>query len=205
MMKDFVCHADRALQTPLAIPATRGTRSWTRSGLAALAMSLFVVCGPALASSGPAAWTGTVTYVVDGDTVRVRPPGGGKPVSVRVYGIDAPEICQAGGEASRDALARRVLGRQVAVIGKHRDDYGRLLAQLREGGEDLGGWMVGHGQAWSHRFRRDAGPYGNEQALAQAGRRGLFAGGGAALYPADFRKQHGPCRHSAVGAASHKR
>ncbi|MEO7390781.1 MAG: thermonuclease family protein, partial [Ramlibacter sp.] len=90
-------------------------------------------------------WSGVVTYVVDGDTVRVRPPGGGKPVSIRVDGIDAPEICQAFGPASRDALMRRLLGKRVKVYGKRHDDYGRLLARVELNGDDTGQWMVARG------------------------------------------------------------
>jgi endonuclease YncB( thermonuclease family) len=56
---------------------------------AALAFSSSTLAAPASKEDR----TGVVTYVVDGDTVRVRMPSGAKPVSVRIYGIDAPEIC----------------------------------------------------------------------------------------------------------------
>src|SRR5688572_5547815 len=97
--------------------------------LAALTLAVWLACCiPALASApAQAMWMGVVTYVVDGDTVWVRPADGGKPVSVRMDGIDAPEICQPGGGVSRDALKRRTLGQRIAVFGRHHDDYGRLL------------------------------------------------------------------------------
>lgn len=155
---------------------------------------------PAQASS-PArpsapAWSGVVSYVVDGDTVRVRPPGGGKPVSVRINGIDAPEICQAGGTASRDALMRKLLGQRVAVQGRRHDDYGRLLAKITLKGEDTGGWMVAQGLAWSYRSRGGAGPYAEQQRRARAAGLGIFSPSHAAppVYPAQFRKRHGSCR-----------
>lgn len=174
---------------------------------AAFALACALVSLPVNAAPDRAVWTGTVVYVVDGDTLHVRPPDGGKPISVRLHGIDAPEICQAGGKSSRDALARRTFGRMVVVTGKYRDDYGRLLARLHEGGEDVGGWMVGRGEAWSARFHRSTGPYRDQQARAQAARRGLFSSSGktampaadSAVYPADFRKQHGPCRQRSAG------
>jgi micrococcal nuclease len=136
-----------------------------------------------------------VTYVVDGDTVKVRPSGGGKPVSVRISGIDAPEICQAGGTASRDALMRKVLGQHVAVHGRHHDDYGRLLAKITFKGEDAGRWMVAQGQAWSYRNRANAGPYAAQQRRAKAAGLGIFSPSQAApaVYPAQFRKRHGSC------------
>ena len=140
-------------------------------------------------------WSGVVTYVVDGDSVWVRPLQGGKPVRVRVKDIDAPEICQTGGETARDALKRRVLGLKVVVEGKSRDDYGRLLARIMLEGDDLGARMVEDGNAWSYRYRGSGGPYAAQQRVAESARRGIFAKAVAhALYPAAFRKQHGSCR-----------
>jgi micrococcal nuclease len=151
---------------------------------------------PARTASPPiAAWPGIVTYVVDGDTVRVRPVAGGKPVSIRIQGIDAPEICQPGGALARDALMRRLLGKRVAVHGQYHDDYGRLLARVVFSGEDAGKWMVTNGMAWSYRSRGNAGPYARAEKRAQAAKLGLFAStkGAPPVYPALYRKQHGSC------------
>jgi micrococcal nuclease len=147
------------------------------------------------AKSSEPAWSGVVTYVVDGDTVRVRPPGGGKPVSVRINGIDAPEICQAGGAASRDALMRKVLGQRVTVHGLSHDDYGRLLAKITFKGEDTGRWMVAQGMAWSYRYRANPGPYASQQRRAKSAGLGLFSPshGAPPVFPAQFRRQHGSC------------
>ena len=179
------------------MPAFPSPYTITKSGLA---LALLAVCCIVTAQSSDAAaphrdrWSGVVTYVVDGDSVRVRPLQGGKPVSVRVDGIDAPEICQSGGDTARDALKRRVLGLQVVIEGKTRDDYGRLLARIILDGDDVGARMVKDGHAWSYRYRGSAGPYAAQQRLAESARRGIFAvGGEAAVYPAVFRKQHGAC------------
>lgn len=153
-------------------------------------------CFPVFAAARyQAAWWGVVTYVVDGDTVHVRPPGGGRPISIRIDGIDAPEICQAGGSASRDALKHRALGQRVAVYGRQHDDYGRLLARIFLDDEDLAGWMVAQGLAWSYRYRHNAGPYALEQGRAEAAGLGMFSPAAAAppVYPRVFRKQHGSC------------
>ena len=138
-------------------------------------------------------WQGVVTFVSDGDSVMVRPASGGAPVKIRLDGVDAPEICQAHGPASRQALQSRVMGRTVKVEGRRRDNYGRVLARIywneADGanadkkravsqlgdGDDVGQWMVRQGHAWSYRFRRDAGPYAAEESQARAARRGLFA------------------------------
>jgi endonuclease YncB( thermonuclease family) len=150
----------------------------------ALALSL-LLCGSAHALSG------VVTRVADGDTLWVRPDGG-RPVKVRLQGIDAPERCQAWGAQAKAALAARVLHKQVTVDTRARDDYQRLIGQLRINGEDIAAWLVQEGHAWSYRHRRSAGPYAREEQQARAARRGLFAA--AAVEPRLFRKRHGPCR-----------
>lgn len=140
-------------------------------------------------------WTTTATFVVDGDTLRVRPPGGGKPVSLRIEGIDAPEICQPGGAASREALARLVSGRPLVVQGQRTDNYGRLLATMEVDGVDVGRSMVRSGWAWSYRLRRDTGPYLRQEQQARAAGLGIFAAGRdvALIEPRQFRKEHGSC------------
>ena len=136
---------------------------------------LLIVASTAISASFPALawtasrapWAGVVTYVVDGDTLQVRPPEGGKPVSIRIDGIDAPEICQPGGTMARNALTRQLLGKNVLVYGKVADSYGRLVARIVLNGEDQGRWMVAHGLAWSYRYRNYAGPYAVQQREAQ--------------------------------------
>lgn len=155
-----------------------------------LALLLLLAGGANALAAG--AWGGKVTYVTDGDTLWVKPARGGKPVKIRIGGIDAPEICQRGGQVSRAALAGRLAGQQVDVHPQRKDDYGRTVALLSLHGEDVGAWMVAGGQAWSYRFGRDGGPYVVQQAHARAARRGLFADA-SALEPRLFRKQHGPC------------
>lgn len=151
----------------------------------------------ALACHAPAAWAwgASVARVTDGDTLWVRPATGGKPVKIRIDGIDAPEICQAHGQAARAALAKRLHGRKMALDTRREDDYGRTVAALHVDGEDIAGWMVSQGHAWSYRFGRDGGRYAVQEARARAAARGLFADR-AALAPRLFRKRYGPC-HSA--------
>lgn len=151
------------------------------------AMLLVAVCGHAAE-----VYSGRVTHVSDGDTLWVAPEAGGPPHKLRIDGIDAPEICQAGGEASRAALAARVLRRQVRVELRRHDDYGRGLARVRLGDADLGALMVREGQAWSYRWRHHPGPYAAEEAAARAMRRGLFAAERPEP-PRAFRKRHGSC------------
>lgn len=138
--------------------------------------------------------TATVTYVADGDTLYVR-GFGQEQQAVRLLGIDAPEICQEGGPASRQALQSLLLGQSVTVARQGRDTYGRELALVYWQGQDVGRWMVGQGLAWSYQFGRDAGPYAHEQAAARSARLGLFAQPDPQP-PHRFRRRHGSCKTS---------
>lgn len=143
-------------------------------------------------SAAEAVYAARVSRVFDGDTVWVRPLEGGRYRKLRLDGIDAPEICQAGGTASRDALARRVLNQVVTVRVRSHDNYGRGLARLTHQGDDVATWMVVQGQAWSYRWRRSLGPFKDEEARARRVRKGLFAEAAPEL-PRAFRQRHGPC------------
>ena len=150
------------------------------------------VCLPVFAVGYRPTFAGVVDYVADGDTLHVIPAQGGQPVKVRIHGIDAPEICQSGGASSRAALARRVKGQQVVVHAKSYDQYGRTIARVTLGGEDIGEWMVKQGNAWAYYYRVGYGPYTAYQRQAQAAHRGVFASGDP-MAPSLFRKQHGSC------------
>lgn len=154
-----------------------------------LLLTSLLLVNPVQAKS---AFAGVVSYVSDGDTLWVQPDAGGRVQKLRIDGIDAPEICQSGGKASRDLLAQRALHQRVQVIVRRHDVYGRGLARIELNGRDLGEQMVQAGQAWSYRWRRDAGPYATQEAVARESRLGLFAEAHAVL-PRDFRKRHGSC------------
>jgi len=138
-------------------------------------------------------WTGRVTHVSDGDTLWVRPAGGSAPRKVRLLGLDAPELCQPGGEAARSALQALVANKTVQVKVKYQDTYGRDLVHLRVDERDVGAALVGAGHAWSSRWHNSRGPYAMQEASARAARLGLFADPAAQL-PRDFRQRHGPCQ-----------
>lgn len=136
---------------------------------------------------------GIVTSVTDGDTLWVRiADQSRKPIKVRLRGIDAPEICQAGGAEAKASLQRKVLHRPVRIEPVARDTYRRTVADVWIDGQDVGAWLVRNGQAWSYRFGRSKGPYSAEESAARAERLGVFADE-AAAEPALFRKTHGSC------------
>lgn len=138
------------------------------------------------------AMVGVVTRVSDGDTLWVKPASGGRPIKLRMQGIDAPEACQAYGDAARERLAALVLGQSVRLVEGPLDDHGRRLVRLMRGDVDVGRVLVLEGLAWSYRYRRNPGPYALEEQQARQARRGLFADP-AAVSPREFRRTHGPC------------
>jgi micrococcal nuclease len=136
---------------------------------------------------------GIVTRVSDGDTLWIAMQPKGKPIKMRMQGIDAPEICQAWGAQARDALKKRLLQQSVSVEIRAKDDFGRSLILLTHGGEDVGAWLVKSGHAWSYPYRRKPGAYAMEQEQARAKRIGLWAQRETAMEPRQFRRSHGAC------------
>ena len=149
----------------------------------------------ALASGGAAAAThpGWVSWVMDGDTLLVVLDEQPEPIKVRVKDIDAPESCQPGGEASRDAMIALAMRQRVALELVAEDVYGRQVARVLRGDLDLGAEMVRTGMAWAYRFKTGKGPYARLQRQAQESRIGLFAAKETAMSPPVFRQFHGSC------------
>ena len=169
-----------------------GSRRW-RGWSLAWAVVGSLSCQMALASDVTQLLGGVVRYVADGDTVYVRPDGHHEQIAVRLLGIDAPEICQAGGVAARQALQDLLQDQWVELRIERRDDYGRQLAQIHWQGRDVGRWMVQQGLAWSYRYGRDPGPYLKEQQAARAAGLGLFSQPSPEP-PSAFRRRHGSCK-----------
>ena len=154
---------------------------------------LWVLCAACVCIALPVhAWPGIVTHVSDGDTVWVQPLKGGEAKKIRLLGLDAPEVCQAWGPQSRDALHGVLQGQLVEVRGRQRDTYGRVLANISYQGHDVGAWMVVQGHAWSSTYQQRSGPYDALQMQAQNQHLGLFADGQAEP-PREFRKRVGAC------------
>lgn len=163
-------------------------------GALALPAALVLLAAQACAQS----LSGTVTLVIDGDTLWIRPDSGGGPDlrptrAIRLRDIDAPERCQAWGPQAKAALEARVLHRHVRLRGQAIDAYQRHVATLALDGEDIGAWMVAQGHAWNSGHGQQRGAYAAQQSAARSARRGLFAQGDA-LEPREFRRLHGPCR-----------
>ena len=137
-----------------------------------IATLLLVTHFPAMAAAMPI--SGRVVHVIDGDGLILLV--GGQRLNVRLEQIDAPELRQAYGIASRQSLMA-ICGGQLAranVSGK--DGNGRRLAQVTCAGVDANAEQVRRGMAWV--FDRDApanSPLHRLQDDARTARRGLWA------------------------------
>ena len=140
------------------------------------------------AGAGSFTYRGSVTHVIDGDTVGVRLRSG-RLERIRLIGIDTPERgeCFFGHATAR---ARQLsLGKAVVLRGDAsqatRDRYGRLLAYVwLPGGRDLGLQLISGGFARVYVYRSPferLPVYRDAELRARRGSLGLWlACGGAA-------------------------
>ena len=134
------------LAAPMATPLAEETGRQSEDLLPAIVME----------RCGFYAYRATVTDVYDGDTVTADVDLGfstwRRGERLRLFGIDAPEVRGADRErglVARDALRERVMGRDVVVctIKDRTGKYGRYLAELWLGEENLNEWMIANGHA----------------------------------------------------------
>ena len=112
---------------------------------------ILLVIGLVVAATGFHFTKGRVIQVADGDTIVVH-LGMGKTERVRLYGIDAPESRQKGGEDATAFAKTMLLFQSVALSEIDRDQYGRSVALVRlEDGRIANEEMVREGHAWVYR------------------------------------------------------
>jgi endonuclease YncB( thermonuclease family) len=134
------------------------TLRWRRSALRIVALACLAVALAVWQAvelwlfPGPVIVSGRVLdsqSVVDGDTLKVAGQ------SIRLFGIDAPELRQQcdgwpAGEEARRALAAIVTARPVECRRVTTDRYGRTVAVCRAAGEDVGETLARSGMAWAY-------------------------------------------------------
>jgi hypothetical protein len=97
-----------------------------------------------------------VTRVIDGDTIELA-----SRESVRVVGIDTPELGECGYDEAAANMERLVLGKRVRLVmsDEDRDHYGRLLRYLDVGKVDAGLRQIKAGLAIARYDSRDGYGY----------------------------------------------
>jgi micrococcal nuclease len=114
----------------------------------ALAVAIALVYpSPLLAQNRVA---GTVISTGDGDTLRVQING--KPVTVRLACVDAPEAAQAGGKEAAIRLSQFLPKNQsIELRAVEIDRYGRTVGEIFKGGQSVNLQMVQEGRAVVYR------------------------------------------------------
>lgn len=82
---------------------------------------------------------GPVTNIVDGDTFDMNITSVGEnneheynaEETIRIAGIDEPELSTPAGRRSKDLLERKLKGKKVQCYVQARDSYGRIVADVR--------------------------------------------------------------------------
>jgi endonuclease YncB( thermonuclease family) len=118
--------------------------------------------------------TATVVGITDGDTIRVLTPDH-KQVRVRLAEIDAPEAKQPWGQRAKQALGSLVFGKQIKIVTRGTDQYGRTLGRVYVGSQYVNAEMVRSGAAWAYRDYLTDYTLVSLETEAQKNRRGLWA------------------------------
>jgi endonuclease YncB( thermonuclease family) len=145
-----------------------------------------------LAFSAPAAAQGYLSgpaHAGDGDSLTISG------ISVRLYGIDAPELgqfCRRGGvpwkcgEEAKRQLQAMVEGQQVSCRRIETDEYGRTIAVCTAGRRELNKAMVESG--WATAFRRYSDAYIADEMHARTAGLGIWSS--EFETPADYRHRN---------------
>ena len=127
-----------------------------------------------------------VVSVYDGDTITVRTD---ETIKIRLYGIDAPELKQPFGQASKQAMSGLVFGKKVTVMPDKKDRYGRTIARVEADGRDVSVQVVETGMAhWYEQYAKRDTEMQSAQTKAKSAKLGIWSVPDA-IAPWEYRKQ----------------
>lgn len=121
-------------------------------------------------------YEGIVKKVSDGDTIIVQTNN--KNIKIRLLYIDAPEIKQNYGNASKKFLQDLILNKKILVDTKKNDRYGRQLAEIYLYTDDkkifINAKMIKSGNAWVYISNRSNNYLINLEDHARTHKSGLW-------------------------------
>ena len=123
-------------------------------------------------------FTARVIGVSDGDSIQVRTVRSGRveTLTVRLDGIDAPEMNQPYGISSKWWLSGRLLDQRVTIRRTDTDSYGRMVARVIRSGRDISAESVRAGMAWWYRdYAKADKALQKAESEARRARRGLWS------------------------------
>jgi endonuclease YncB( thermonuclease family) len=118
-------------------------------------------------------WTGRVVWVTDADSLRAEIKG--SVMEIRLADIDAPERDQPYAWQATLELIDMVRDREILVVPRDVDRYGRIVARVHVNGIDVCHELVARGAAWFYpEYAEDQTLYLVEEEARDA-KRGLWA------------------------------
>lgn len=127
-----------------------------------------------------------VIGVKDGDTVVILKEN--QPVTVRLYGVDAPEKTQPFGTQAKNFASDLAFGKYVQLNEKGQDRYGRTIGEIiLPDGKSLNQELVANGFAWYYKAYANDPKLGYLENDARRLERGLWSQPNPQA-PWDFRK-----------------
>ena len=139
-------------------------------------------------------FAGRVVGITDGDTISVMREG--RSVRVRLEGIDCPERGQDFGQRAKQFTSEMAFGKDAVVEVRDVNRYGRLVARVSVGGEDVSLALLRSGLAWHYtKYSRDP-KLAEAEIAAKAAKLGLWSRP-APTPPWEFR-QSAPLRRTPV-------
>jgi micrococcal nuclease len=128
-----------------------------------------------------------VVGVHDGDTITGLDDSKTQ-FKIRLDAIDAPELGQPFGQASKKALSEKVFGKDVVVIVKTKDRYGRTVGHVMIDGRDVNLEMLEEGMAWQYKHYDHNVRLARAEEEARVAKKGLWSDE-SSVPPWDWRKQ----------------
>ncbi|HEX5647589.1 MAG TPA: thermonuclease family protein [Nitrospira sp.] len=143
---------------------------WKLGLILCLTMTSAVV-GPVCAQAD---FSAKVEAVHEGDHLTVY--HNGRRDTIVLKGIDCPELKQPYGKKARQVTAAYVGNRDIIVRAVQRDRQGRLAAEvILQDGRNVAYELVKEGLAWSRGGSAEGRSFSDEEELARAARKGLWA------------------------------
>jgi micrococcal nuclease len=140
----------------------------------------------------------TVTKIFDGDTIRVE--GFGLEFTIRLVGIDTPELGKKGqksqpyGQLAKQELTRRIHNKEISLKQYGTGGYNRVLAEIFVDAANVNLEMIRAGLAEVYRGKQpngfDATDYLQAEKSAKHSLKGMWAQGTGYKSPRQWRRQH---------------
>jgi len=123
-------------------------------------------------------------------------------IKVRLNGIDAPELHQLSGKEAQMYLADLIRNKNVTIIDKGSDKYGRMIADVFIDGKKVNEELIKNGHAWHFKNYSSDKKLAELEDQARLCYRGLWAST-SPIPPWEFREKYGVSRMYQVSKVSH--